>query len=89
MLAADGYPAAPRGGGVITGLDVGAKTPGAIILHAGTALDAHGNVVSSGGRVLSVVGTGPTVAQAREAAYDAIRCVQLEGSHYRTDIACL
>ena len=89
MLAADGYPAAPRGGGVVTGLDVAAKTPGAIIVHAGTALDAYGNVVSAGGRVLSVVGTGPTVAQAREAAYDAIRCVQLEGSHYRTDIACL
>ena len=89
VLAADGYPAAPRTGGVITGLDVAAKTPGAIIIHAGTALDAYGNVVSSGGRVLSVVGTGPTVAQAREAAYDAIRCVQLEGSHYRTDIACL
>jgi phosphoribosylamine---glycine ligase len=34
------------------------------------------------------VGTGPTVAQAREAAYDAIGCVQLEGSHYRSDIAC-
>jgi phosphoribosylamine---glycine ligase len=45
--------------------------------------------VSSGGRVLSVVGTGPTVAQARESAYDAIRCVQLERSHYRTDIAWL
>jgi phosphoribosylamine--glycine ligase len=89
VLAAAGYPGAPRGGGVITGLDVGAKTPGAIIIHAGTALDAHGNVISSGGRVLSVVGTGTTVAQAREAAYDAIRCVHLEGSHYRTDIACL
>ena len=66
-----------------------AKTPGAVILHAGTALDAYGNVISVGGRVLSVVGTGPTVEQAREAAYDAIRCVQLDGSHYRTDIACL
>jgi phosphoribosylamine--glycine ligase len=88
VLAAAGYPAAPRGGGVVTGLDVAAKTPGAIIIHAGTALDPYGNVVSSGGRVLSVVGTGPTVAQAREAAYDAIGCVQLEGSHYRSDIAC-
>jgi len=89
VLAAESYPAAPQLGGVVTGLDVAAKTPGAVVLHAGTALDADGNVVSSGGRVLSVVGTGPTVERAREAAYDAIRCVQLEGSHYRTDIACL
>ena len=89
VLAADGYPGDPRLGGVVTGLDVAAKSPGAIVLHAGTAIDAHGNLVSAGGRVLSVVGTGPTVAAAREAAYDAIGCVQLEGSHYRTDIACL
>ncbi len=88
VLAADGYPDAPRLGGVITGLDVAAKSPGAVVLHAGTALDAHGNVVSAGGRVLSVVGTGPSVAAAREAAYDAVGCVHLQGSHYRTDIAC-
>ncbi|MEP6762230.1 MAG: phosphoribosylamine--glycine ligase [Sporichthyaceae bacterium] len=87
VLAAEGYPAEPRTGGVITGLDVGAKTPRAVILHAGTALDPEGNVVSAGGRVLSVVGTGATVADARETAYDAIRCVHLEGSHYRADIA--
>jgi phosphoribosylamine--glycine ligase len=89
VLAAAGYPTEPRLGGVVTGLDVAAKTPGAVILHAGTALDQYGNVISVGGRVLSVVGTGPSVAQAREAAYDAIRFLQLEGSHYRTDIACL
>ena len=86
VLAAEGYPAAPRLGGVITGFDVAAKTPDAIVLHAGTAVDAHGNLVSAGGRVLSVVGTGATLADAREAAYDAIGCVQLEGSHYRSDI---
>jgi len=88
VLAADGYPAAPHLGGVVTGLDVAAKTPGAVVLHAGTALDPFGNLVSAGGRVLSVVGTAPTMSGARDAAYDAIRCVQLDGSHYRTDIAC-
>jgi phosphoribosylamine--glycine ligase len=88
VLAADGYPVAPQLGGVVTGLDVAAKTPGAVVLHAGTALDANGNLVSTGGRVLSVVGTAPTIAGACDAAYDAIRCVQLDGSHYRTDIAC-
>ena len=89
VLAADGYPGAPRLGGVVTGFDVAAKTPGAVVLHAGTAIDAYGNVVSTGGRVLSVVGTGATVAAARGAAYDALSCLQLEGGHYRTDIACL
>jgi phosphoribosylamine--glycine ligase len=49
-------------------------------------VDARGELVSAGGRVLSVVGTGPTLAAARDAAYDAIGCVQLEGSHYRRDI---
>ena len=88
VVAAAGYPTAPRLGGVVSGLDVAAKSPGALVLHAGTAVDAHGNVVAAGGRVLSVVGTGPTVAAAREAAYDAVACVQLEGSHYRTDIGC-
>jgi phosphoribosylamine--glycine ligase len=88
VLAADGYPNAPQLGGVITGLDVAAKSPGAVVLHAGTAIDPHGNVVSAGGRVLSVVGTGASVAAAREAAYDAVGCVHLEGGHYRTDIAC-
>ena len=88
VLAAEDYPAAPRLGGVITGVDVAAKTPDAIVLHAGTAVDAQGNLVSAGGRVLSVVGTGATLADAREAAYDAIGCVQLEGSHYRSDIGC-
>jgi phosphoribosylamine--glycine ligase len=89
VLAADGYPTEPRLGGVISGLDVAAKTPGAVILHAGTALDQYGNVIAVGGRVLSVVGIGTTVSEARETAYDAIGCVHLEGGHHRTDIACL
>jgi len=87
VLAADGYPADPRLGGVISGLDVAAKSPGAVVLHAGTAVDDAGNLISAGGRVLSVVGTGPTLAAARESAYEAISCVHLRGSHYRTDIA--
>ena len=54
---------------------------------AGTALGPDGRVVSSGGRVLAVVGTGADLAQARERAYAGIAAVGLEGSFYRTDIA--
>ena len=82
VLAAAGYPQSPRTGDVITGADA----PG--VLHAGTAL-RDGEIVSSGGRVLSVVATGATLEQAREAAYETLRGVTLDGGHYRTDIAAV
>ena len=56
-------------------------------MQAGTTLDAEGRVVSSGGRVLTVVGTGENLARARERAYARIATLRLEGSFYRTDIA--
>jgi phosphoribosylamine--glycine ligase len=55
-------------------------------LHAGTARRQDGAVVSSGGRVLSVVGTGADLAAARSVAYDIIGSIRLPGSHFRTDI---
>lgn len=87
VVAAANYPQAPRTGDVINGLDVAGKVPDAYVLHAGTAQDDNGNVVSAGGRVLSVVGTGATLEAARTSAYDAVACIQLEGSHHRRDIA--
>jgi phosphoribosylamine--glycine ligase len=73
-------------GGVITGLEqVG--TEGAVVVHAGTVLDAEGRLVSSGGRVLCVVGTGSDIDLARERAYRGIGKIDLPGSFYRTDIA--
>jgi phosphoribosylamine--glycine ligase len=86
VLAAKGYPAAPRTGDLLGGLDAAAEVPGAVVLHAGTA-PADGGVVSAGGRVLSVVGTGPSVDAARRTAYEAIGRVTLDGGHYRRDIA--
>ncbi len=80
VLAADGYPGHPRTGDVITGADrVG-------VLHAGTRRRDDGAVVSAGGRVLSVVGTGPDIAAAREQAYRRIDQVHLPGAHHRNDI---
>jgi phosphoribosylamine--glycine ligase len=85
VVAAEGYPADPAKGDVIEGLDE--KVEGAYVLHAGTAAGAGGRTVSSGGRVLSVVGTGPDVAAARAAAYELVGRIRLRGSHHRTDIA--
>lgn len=57
------------------------------VLHAGTALDAQGALVSSGGRVLDVVATAATLDEARRAAYRAVDRIHLAGSHHRSDIA--
>ena len=87
IVAARGYPGSPVLGGVVEGLEVAGEQPGVVVLHAGTALDPQGHVVSSGGRVLSVVATGADVAVARARAYRAVGLVHLEGAHHRTDIA--
>ena len=80
VLAAENYPGRPRVGDIVTGAQ------GEGILHAGTARREDGAVVSSGGRVLSVVGTGADLAAARAAAYQTISSIRLPGSHFRTDI---
>ena len=60
---------------------------GAYVLHAGTARDAVGQLVSAGGRVLNVVGRGRDVAAARAAAYELAGTVEMRGGWYRRDIA--
>jgi phosphoribosylamine--glycine ligase len=87
VIASDGYPASPRTGDPIIGLDAAAEVPGVVVLHAGTALDDGGTLVSAGGRVINVVAVAPSLAKARRAAYDAVEVIELEGSHYRGDIA--
>ncbi|OZE85591.1 phosphoribosylamine--glycine ligase [Rhodococcus sp. 15-649-1-2] len=79
VVAAENYPGRPRTGDVITGTDADG------VLHAGTA-HKDGAVVSAGGRVLSVVGSGADLAEARADAYAKIDAIKLPGSHYRTDI---
>jgi phosphoribosylamine--glycine ligase len=86
VLAAAGYPGAPVKGDVITGLDQ-AVSNGSLVLQAGTALDAQGRLISAGGRVLAVVGTGDDLGTARRQAYEAIAAIQLPGGFYRRDIA--
>ncbi|MFZ2175993.1 MAG: phosphoribosylamine--glycine ligase [Rhodococcus sp. (in: high G+C Gram-positive bacteria)] len=79
VVAAEYYPGTPRTGDLITGAD------GDGILHAGTKV-VDGRVVSAGGRVLSVVGVGSDLSEARDDAYAKIAAVKLPGSHFRTDI---
>jgi phosphoribosylamine--glycine ligase len=81
VLAAAGYPDAPRTGDVVTG----AELPG--VLHAGTRRREDGAIVATGGRVLSVVGAGASLGAARDAAYELVGRVDLPGGQYRTDIA--
>jgi phosphoribosylamine---glycine ligase len=81
VVAAANYPGPPRVGDVISG----AGQPG--IIHAGTRRRHDGAIVSSGGRVLSATGVGPTLALARERAYALVAGVGLPGGQHRGDIA--
>ena len=81
VLAAEGYPGRPRTGDVITGSEADG------VLHAGTRRREDGAVVSAGGRVLSVVGTGKSLSKARDRAYKRVADIHLTGSHHRSDIA--
>ncbi len=83
-LAVHGYPATPRTGDVITGIDE-AEATGATVFHAGTKLDS-GKLVTSGGRVLGVTATAETLRAAIDAAYTAAAKIHFDGMHYRSDI---
>lgn len=86
VVAAAGYPASPRTGDPITGLDDAAAVDGVRVLHAGTRL-VDGQMLTAGGRVLSVTGTGADLTQARQRAYQAVERIGIDGAQYRTDIA--
>jgi phosphoribosylamine--glycine ligase len=86
VIAAQDYPGAPVTGDVIDGVQDAERSPGAYVLHAGTAT-GRGKLVTAGGRVLNVVGTGPDLAAARAAAYAAAARIRIRGAWYRTDIA--
>jgi len=86
ILAAAGYPASPRAGDAITGLDRAAAIEGVAVLHAGTERREDGAVVTAGGRVLAVTATGASPAEARERAYRAAAEIHFEGKLFRRDI---
>ena len=84
VMAAHGYPDAPRKGDAIGGLRPDADD--AMVFHAGTALDADGVLRTSGGRVLCVTVLADNVRQAQQRAYDVARGIHFDGAQYRRDI---
>jgi phosphoribosylamine--glycine ligase len=86
VLASAGYPESSSKGDVITGIDTAEALDGVHVIHAGTS-DTGGDLVTSGGRVLAVVGTGADVAAARRAAYAGVDEIAFDGAQHRTDIA--
>src|SRR5690606_27990983 len=80
-------PEAPRKGDPITVVEAAEALDGVHVLHAGTATDDAGRLVTAGGRVLSVVGTGADVAAAPAAAYAGVAEIAIDGAHHRTDTA--
>jgi phosphoribosylamine--glycine ligase len=85
VMASGGYPEAFEKGKLITGLDEAAALPGTLVFHAGTA-ERDGATVTSGGRVLTVVGSGADYAAAREHAYAGVAKIRFDAMHYRQDI---
>ena len=83
VMAAQGYPAAPRKGDVITGLP--AAQDDAVVFHAGTVVDG-GQARTAGGRVLCVTALADSVKQAQVRAYDVARGIHFDGAQYRRDI---
>jgi phosphoribosylamine--glycine ligase len=87
VVAAANYPGTPRKGDVIGGLADADAIEGVHVVHAGTARDGAGNVVSAGGRVLCVTATGADLHAARDRAYQGVAAIELPGGQYRHDIA--
>ena len=86
VIAAEGYPVKPVLGVPILGLEMLEADPDLSVFHAGTTMN-EGKLVTSGGRVLSVTAHAPTLALARERAYEGVAEIEVSGSHFRRDIA--
>ena len=86
VMAAKGYPEAPRKGSEIRGLEAAARLEGIEIFHAGTARRSDGALIANGGRVLNVTAIGGTVAEAQARAYQAVDLIDWPGGFCRRDI---
>ncbi len=87
VCAAEGYPAAPRTGDPIVGIDAARALDGVTVFCAGVGRDDAGRLITAGGRVLNVCGTGPTLTIARERAYAGVGQISWPGMQFRRDIA--
>ncbi len=86
VMAAGGYPSAYRQGLPISGLSSTTTSATSMVFHAGTARQGS-EIVTSGGRVLGVLGRGLTLSEAQRSAYRVVGTISFEGCHFRTDIA--
>ena len=86
VLASENYPETPVTGRVLLGIDDANEIEGVHVTHAATAV-SDGDLIATGGRVLSVVGRGTDFAEARSRAYEGLAKIQLEGGQFRSDIA--
>jgi phosphoribosylamine--glycine ligase len=86
VMAAEGYPEAPKKGGLIEGLDEAAAVTGTQVFAAGVAENQAGQLVAAGGRVLVVGGRGATFDEALDRAYQAVDCIRVAGAQHRRDI---
>jgi phosphoribosylamine--glycine ligase len=87
VAASEGYPVAPKTGDAIAGIEAAAALEGVTVLGAGVGRNREGELVTTGGRVLNVVGAADDAATARDRAYGALGQVAWRGEHHRTDIA--
>jgi phosphoribosylamine--glycine ligase len=85
VLASRGYPESSESGQAIAGIEQAESIPGVAVYHAGTAI-RHGQLVTAGGRVLTVVGRGPGFADAIARAYAGVLPIRFDGVQYRRDI---
>jgi len=84
VMSSGGYPGEYRSGYPVTGLED--VDDDIMVFHAGTSIDSEGKIVTSGGRVLTVVATAATLSEAREKAYDNVRRIKFKDCYYRKDI---
>ena len=87
VMASEGYPSAYEKGRVIRGLEDAAKLEDVKVFHAGTTHNADGEVVTNGGRVLGVTALGASVSNAKQRAYEAVKCIRWDGAWCRKDIS--
>jgi len=85
VIASKGYPQKPETGKVIESLDEVEELPKVVVFHAGTK-EENGKILTAGGRVLTVVGLGDTLKEAKERAYEGVSKIHFEGMYYRRDI---
>ncbi len=86
VLAASGYPQSPKKGDIIRGVEDAVKEPGVTVFHSGTSVSPSGDLITAGGRVLSITATGDSLDEALDRSYGAIAKITWAGMQFRRDI---